>query len=106
MKYKLEINLKFMAIHYKPNIEIWQKKFLTFGYCNALISLHFSNFQIFDVAFWWKFASKKKAKILNVTKTNKLPFLIVGFADKKIAPYGLAKSFNPLKLDWAYSMIN
>jgi hypothetical protein len=41
-----------------------------------------------------------------VTKTNNLPFLIVGFTDTKIAPYGLAKSFNPLKLDWAYSMIN
>jgi hypothetical protein len=39
---------KFMATHYKPNIEIWQKKFLTF----ALISLHFSKKLIFNVAFW------------------------------------------------------
>jgi hypothetical protein len=85
-----------MATHYKPIIEIWQKKILTFDHCNALISLHFSKKIIFNVAFWWKFASKKK----------RLRFLIVGFTDKKIAPYGLAKSFNPWKLDWAYSIIN
>ncbi len=51
-----------MATHYKPNIKIWQKKFLTFDYCNALISLNFLKILIFNVAFGENLLVRKRLR--------------------------------------------